>query len=184
MNFLQACLGTSVIGLFRKKKRFSNGNAWPLLTFLIARGRWGHAFATSASPKSWTKNWLCHPLPLLFIAISMILSIWLSSSYCMWHPWRTQFGAISLNLVRMSVLRMKMWLPGRGCGFVNIHTPASACWYVFQHHEQQPAMQLDRRSVRRSFASFVRVLTYKLALNYVRAWYTTPEHQLPGTVIQ
>ena len=29
---------------------FSYGNAWPLLTFLKAGGRWEHVFATSASP--------------------------------------------------------------------------------------------------------------------------------------
>ena len=34
---------------------FPYGNAWPLLTFLKACGRWAHVFATNASPRPWTK---------------------------------------------------------------------------------------------------------------------------------
>ena len=36
--------------------RFSYENAWPLLSFLKACGRWGHVSATSASPRPWTKK--------------------------------------------------------------------------------------------------------------------------------
>ena len=43
------------------------------------------------------KNWPCHPLPL-FMAVSMILNLWHSSSYCMPHSWLTQFGAFSSSL--------------------------------------------------------------------------------------
>ena len=35
-----------------QKMLVSYGNAWPLLTFLKACGRWGHVFATGASPIS------------------------------------------------------------------------------------------------------------------------------------
>ena len=38
----------------------------------------GHVFATSASPRSRTKNWPCHPLPL-FMAVRMIPNVWHSS---------------------------------------------------------------------------------------------------------
>ena len=43
----------------KKKKKEKNAvsyrNAWPLLTFLKACGRWAHVFATNASPRPWTK---------------------------------------------------------------------------------------------------------------------------------
>ena len=105
-NVLQAFLGLSAIGPFRKIMKdilFSYGNAWALLTFSKACARWGHVFATDASPRSWTKNWL-HNLPM-FMAVSMILNMWHSSSYCMQHPWRTLCGAISLNQLVLIFLK-------------------------------------------------------------------------------
>ena len=36
----------------KKKTYFSSGSGLPLLRFLWACGRWGHAFATRASPRS------------------------------------------------------------------------------------------------------------------------------------
>ena len=55
LKILQACLGVPAIGSVQKKmenKVFSYGNASLLLTFMKASGRWGHFFATSASPRS------------------------------------------------------------------------------------------------------------------------------------
>ena len=46
-------------------------NAYQYLTFLKVCDWSGHIFDDSASPRSLTKNWLCHPLPL-FMAVSMI----------------------------------------------------------------------------------------------------------------
>ena len=40
---------------------FSYGNAWPGLTFSKVRGRWGHFFATGASPRSWTTKLAMSP---------------------------------------------------------------------------------------------------------------------------
>ena len=45
---------------------------WYLLLTSLKVCDWsGHIFDDSASPRSLTKNWLCHPLPL-FMAVSMI----------------------------------------------------------------------------------------------------------------
>ena len=66
----------------KKTMCFSYGNAWPLLTFSRACGRWGRVFATtnSASLRPWTKkNWLSHPFPLL-MAVSMLLNVLHSST--------------------------------------------------------------------------------------------------------
>ena len=61
-------------------------NAWLLLTFLKACGWSGHIFGASASLRFLTKKkWLCHPLPLLFMEVSIIPNIWHSNCYCMQH---------------------------------------------------------------------------------------------------
>ena len=44
-----------------KNKCFSYGNAWPVLTFLKACGRWGHVFDTSASPTPRTRKLAMSP---------------------------------------------------------------------------------------------------------------------------
>ena len=46
-------------------------NAYLLLPSLKVCDWSGHIFGASASPTSFTKNWLCYPLPL-FMAVSMI----------------------------------------------------------------------------------------------------------------
>ena len=79
-----------------RKVASSYGSTWPSLTFLKACGWCGHIFGASASPRSITNNGLCHSLSLL-MAVSMILNMWHSSSYCMRHSLRTKFGAFSLN---------------------------------------------------------------------------------------
>ena len=77
---IQACLWVPAVGSFRRKNDggemlFSYENDRPLLTFSEAFGRWGHVFAISASPRCWTRKWLCHHPPL-FAAVSMILNMW------------------------------------------------------------------------------------------------------------
>ena len=60
----QICLRVPAVASFRKKcgeKCFSYGNGWPFLAFLMACGRWGHVFATSANARSCTKNMALSP---------------------------------------------------------------------------------------------------------------------------
>ena len=71
-------------------------DAWLLLTFSKACDCSGHIFGARASPRSWTKNWLCPPLPL-FVAVSMIPNMLHSSGYCMRYSWLTEFGVLLLN---------------------------------------------------------------------------------------
>ena len=52
------------------------------------------------------KNWLCHRLTLLFMAVSRILNMWHSSGYCMRHSRRTKFGTITLNQLVHTVYYM------------------------------------------------------------------------------
>ena len=56
---------------------------WPLW-----RSQWlvGNIFGTNANPRSITKKWLFHPLPL-FMAVSMIPNMWHPSCYYMRHSW-------------------------------------------------------------------------------------------------
>ena len=122
-NILQTCLGVPAIGSFRKKmkkkwkknEKKSYGNAWPLLTFLEACGRWGRGDTFSplysASPRSWTKRLAMSPSSTVHMTWQSLwyyrystVNLWHSSVYCMRHLWRTHFfGAMSLNqLVYMS----------------------------------------------------------------------------------
>ena len=73
-------------------------NIWPLWRSVIGRD----TFSVLAAVLGPQQKWLCHPLPL-FMAVSMMLSMWYSSRYCMRHSWRTHFGAISLNQLEIGI---------------------------------------------------------------------------------
>ena len=56
-----------------REKRFSYGNTGPFLALLMACGRWGHVFVTSANPRSCKKKWPCRPLlNLLLVGENMM----------------------------------------------------------------------------------------------------------------
>ena len=70
------------------------------MTFLKACCRWGHVFATGASPTAGPerKNWPCHPFPLFMavgmivavgtiMVVGMILNVLILRSYCMRLSW-------------------------------------------------------------------------------------------------
>ena len=110
-------LGVPRIGSFRKKS-YSYGNAWLVLPILKARGWSGYVFATNASPRNSTQNWVCYPLPR-FMAVRKIPNVWLSSGYCKRHSWPTQFGAFCLNQPLYMLCRIacqkKIEYPGVEC---------------------------------------------------------------------
>ena len=59
-KFLQTCLGVPAVASFRKKMGkkmiFLRKRVWSLLAFLMACGRWGRVFATSANPSPCKKS--------------------------------------------------------------------------------------------------------------------------------
>ena len=73
-------------------------NAWLLSTSLKAGDWWGHIFSAKQSTRL---EYVCHPLPPMFMAVSMIPNMWHSSScYCMRHySWLTKFGVLCLNQI-------------------------------------------------------------------------------------
>ena len=100
-NVLWACLGVPGTGLkYMKRKWFlpteRPEHYWPFWRAAVGRGTFS-PLAPVLLIALQQKKWLCHPLPLLFMAVGINPNAWRSSSYCMRYSWLTQFGAFSLN---------------------------------------------------------------------------------------
>ena len=101
-NFVQTCLGV-VPGSGSLKKNGKIKGFLPTET-IIFEGLWlvRTHFRCYSYRQSLVLNkkagHLCHPLPLLFMAVSMIPNTWHSSCYCMRHSFVVhEIGVICLN---------------------------------------------------------------------------------------